>query len=367
MTIRYPHGGRYLNSQNWYRSLTVTRDYFIATGVLFSLSWLHRQVRICFEHGIDHQARVSLAANGFVCVRIPTNATWGVGQHFFVRFMSLGIHMGSIHPFTACSLPASGSSFDDVTSELVLYIRPRGGLTGRLVRLAKSQPNSTVRVLLDGPYGGIDAQKIVTSQRQLVVAGGSGAGWVIPMISTFLRMHRDEGDEDVPSVRPRSAKVILTTRDVVTQGWFEETIKELLTTFGLEKMPQGLEIELHYTGSETDDSVAMAHAGLGRLDDVEKVVESRHRAVADRSDSNSGSDVASTKHIKYFNTRPDLRSIVRAEAASSSLQGQLGVFVCGPLSMQSDISNAVADEQIAVMKGGATKSVYLHMEHFSWA
>ncbi|TKA65859.1 hypothetical protein B0A55_07949 [Friedmanniomyces simplex] len=78
-------------------------DYFIVTGVFFALSWLHRQLRIYFEHGVNSRATVSLAANGFVCVRVPTKAVWHVGQHFFVRFMTLGIHAASIHPFSGIS------------------------------------------------------------------------------------------------------------------------------------------------------------------------------------------------------------------------------------------------------------------------
>ncbi|KXS99408.1 hypothetical protein AC578_8131 [Pseudocercospora eumusae] len=150
--------------------------YFIATGVLFSLSWLHRQIRIYFQHGISHRASVSIASNGFICVRIPTQASWTVDQHFFVRFMSLGLHAWTIHPFTACSLPTRASALEKADSELVLYIRPRGGFTSRLARHAESHSNSFIRVLIDGPYGGVEMQKLVTSQRQLIVAGGSGAG-----------------------------------------------------------------------------------------------------------------------------------------------------------------------------------------------
>jgi len=42
------------------------------------------------------------------------------------------------------------------------------------------------------------------------------------------------------------------------------------------------------------------------------------------------------------------------------------VFVCGPASMQIDMSNAVAAEQLTILRGGRN-DVYLHMEHFSWA
>jgi hypothetical protein len=325
--------------------------------VLFALSWLHRQIRVYFEHGIGHRANLSLVANGFICVRIPTTSEWGVGQHFFIRFLSLGVHAFSIHPFTACSLPAENRSFDKVTSELVLYIRPQGGFTARLAKHAGTHPNSTIRVLLDGPYGGISAQEITRSPRQLAVAGGSGAGWLLPMISTFLLYQQQS--EKAAAEPTRSAKIVLVTRDVETHQWFHETVQELLATFGLEKVPANLEIELYYTGA----GEAAADAKPTRASDK---FEEPEKTPGVRAGSDSSSEYKRSSSLKRFNGRPSLQSMVHAEATSSNLTGQLGVFVCGPASMQIDMSNAVANEQLAVLKGGRN-DVYLHMEHFSWA
>lgn len=321
-------------------------------------------MRIYFEHGIGHRANISLVANGFICVRIPTTSTWGVGQHFFVRFLSLGVHAFSIHPFTACSLPAENSSYDTVTSELVLYIRPQKGFTARLAKHAETRPNSTIRVLLDGPYGGIHGQQISSSARQLVVAGGSGAGWLLPMITTFLRHeHQDTSAKTQPS---RSAKVVLATRDAATHEWFEETILELLATFGLEKVPANLEIELYYTGNGEDQPESKSSEAPRSTDEVdEKTIGNQKQATA-RADSDSSSELKRANSLRRFNGRPDLKSMVHTESTSPTLNGQLGVFVCGPASMQIDTSNAVAAEQLAILKGGRN-DVYLHMEHFSWA
>lgn len=344
-----------------------TRDYFIATGVLFSLSWLHRQIRIYFEHGINHRANISLAANGFIWVRIPTTAVWGVGQHFFVRFLSLGIHAVSIHPFTACSLPGSSFHTDDSTSELVLYIRPQAGFTARLAHYAETHPNGSIRVLLDGPYGGVHMQKISNSQRQLVIAGGSGAGWLLPMITTFLCQTQAISDkEEAKSLR--SARIVLVTRDVATHHWFEETLRELLAKFGLDKMPTSLEVELYYTGPH-DGTVTAAESGqfLQQLSEPEKAAGTEQIPVPSGSDTDNSLETGRSTSVKHHNGRPDLQSIIHAEAMSSGPTGQLGVFVCGPASMQVDVSNAVADQQIAVLRGGTAKDVYLHMEHFSWA
>jgi hypothetical protein len=45
----------------------------------------------------------------------------------------------------------------------------------------------------------------------------------------------------------------------------------------------------------------------------------------------------------------------------------MAVFCCGPLSMQSDVANAVAKEQLQGLRAAKAKDVYLHLEHFSWA
>ena len=272
--------------------------------------------------------------------------------------MSLGIHAFSIHPFTACSLPANNSTFDKTTSELVLYIRPQKGFTARLAKHAETRPNSTIRVLLDGPYGGISSQEIARSPRQLVVAGGSGAGWLLPMISTFLR-HQQQSEKAAVDLN-RSAKIVLVTRDTETHQWFDETVQEMLATFGLEKVPANLEIEMYYTGAgETAPEAVSRSHHIPKLDEEAK--DGNERAASD-----SSSDMKRSNSMKRLNGRPSLPSIVHAEATSSTLAGQLGVFVCGPASMQIDTSNAVAAEQLAILKGGRN-DVYLHMEHFSWA
>jgi hypothetical protein len=290
-----------------------------------------------------------------------------VGQHFFVRFLSLGIHALSIHPFTACSLSGASSHTDDSTSELVLYIRPQAGFTARLARYAETHPDGSMRVLLDGPYGGVHMQKISKSQRQLVIAGGSGAGWLLPMIATLLRQTQAGSDkEEARSLR--SARIVLVTRDFATNQWFEETLRELFATFGLDKMPTNLEVELHYTGPH-DGTITAAGSGrcLQQLNEPEKTAGAQQTPVPSGSDTDSSSETGRSTAVKHHNGRPDLQSIIRGEATSSRLAGQLGVFVCGPASMQVDVSNAVADQQIAVLKNGTAKDVYLHMEHFSWA
>jgi len=306
-----------------------------------------------------------MTANGFVQVSIPTKANWGFGQHFFIRFITLGIHAGSIHPFTVCSLPVTAAGSSAEVSNLVLYIRPRKGLTARLAQLATKMPGTQVRVLIDGPYGGVDSQKLVASQMQLIIAGGSGSGWLLPLLEAFLRTRRSS------TALRRSAKIVLVTRDSTTQAWFEDTVAKVLQTYGLSRVPDNLAIELYYTGSDrTVTGSTLVHAKENYVEFPSSEAEKLQMpSDTSRRDSSSASSLEpeSLRQVQCFSRRPDLKALVREETAStSSSTSQLGIFVCGPLSMQSDVSNAAADEQVAVMKGSG-REIYLHMEHFSWA
>lgn len=112
-----------------------------------------------------------------VKIVIPTKVAWRPGQHFFVRFLNLGIHAGTSHPFTIASLPdvvsseKSGSSGERV---MEVYARVHGGITARLAAAAQSGSLKTSRVLLDGPYGGFEGN-IKAYDRVLLLGGGSGA------------------------------------------------------------------------------------------------------------------------------------------------------------------------------------------------
>lgn len=354
-------------------------DYFIATGVLYSLTWLHSQLRIYFEHGIGKKATISLVSNGFIKVSIPTKTTWRAGQHFFVRFVGMGVHGLTTHPFTACSLPTKANFYEARDSEFVFFIRPQGGLTARLARYAEQHPASKMRVMLDGPYGGIDMPKLATYERLLVLAGGSGAGWCLPLIEAFLRRKdcseccdaQDKG-EKVDCNTP-SMKVVLATRDLATRNWFEEAISELLADSLIGKCPPGLVVEVHYTGgSQNLENPKSTGQFLQKLDEPEKAPDADIIPHNGESSSDSESEQGKAINQRFafslrdFDARPHLPSVIRQECSKGDASRSMGVFVCGPASMQSDAANAVAQEQIAGMKDGK-RDVYLHMEHFSWA
>lgn len=361
--------------------LTTSRDYFVATAAIYVPCWAYPWLRTLFEYGIGQKARLFVEENGFTRVTIPANSVWQPGQHCFLRFPSFGIHAVSSHPFTMCSLPSTSS---DKRSEMVFYIRPRRGFTARLHNYAMTRPGVQVPVLVDGPYGGIDNQKYFGSDRLVVFAGGSGAGWMLPFVEQFLLylslkgaqkpMAEEPQDEDQTPIEPRdqqqaprgprSLRVILATRDVATRTWFHTALNDLLSRHGSLGTPSNLHIEVHLTGEaeRTVQPPAQSASELERSGSSSEEDAKGERA-GERKEFNV--DEGAEEEVRG---RPHLPSIIREEAVTSTSTGQtVAVFVCGPLSMQDDARNAVARENLSIVKNPSSGGMYLHLEHFSWA
>ena len=112
-----------------------------------------------------------------VRIVISTKVAWRPGQHFFIRFVNLGIHAASSHPFTIANLPGMVVDSEDSKRSgghvMEVYARVHGGITARLAAVAQSGALKTSRVLLDGPYGGFEGN-LKAYDRVLLLGGGSG-------------------------------------------------------------------------------------------------------------------------------------------------------------------------------------------------
>lgn len=347
-------------------SSDIIRHYFVATAAIYVPCWIYPWLRTLFEYGISQKAQLYAEENGFIRITIQANFTWTPGQHCFLRFHSFGLHSFSSHPFTICSLP---SAVPGKSNNIVFYVRPRGGLTARLHKLALNQPGVQLPALVDGPYGGVDNQKYFNSDRLLVIAGGSGAGWILPMIEQFL-LHKSrlglfasetkqetfaQGSQQV--LGPQSIHVILATRDVETRTWFETTLKELLSEYTNITTTMNFRVEVHLTG-EAEGIVGPSSSLSTSSADLDTEKTTARKPIL---------NVTDTKDVEIAG-RPDLPSIIRDEAGAATIAKQtVGVFACGPLSMQNDIRNAVAEENLKILRDEKLGDMYLHLEHFSWA
>lgn len=290
----------------------------------------------------------------------------------------------SAHPFTICSLPLAK---EGDRNELVFYIRHQSGFTKTLYEFALANPGVEVGVLVDGPYGGVNMQKYYDGDHSLVVAGGSGAGWVLPFIERFVRdqaSHSTVDEEkaldiasegkDVPVVvqrqnGPMSLRIILATRDISSRVWFLRTVSEVLAKHPTATSTKDINIQVFLTGeashqvdlssSKKEEHLADSTSSSGSVSSADKIAIPTKRDVSH--------DMTNVPR-KEFEGRPQLAQIIHEEGRKIAEEGRsMGVFVCGPETMQNDVRNAVAAENLPIIKGAKKGGVYLHSEHFSWA
>ncbi|GME26894.1 FAD-binding 8 [Neofusicoccum parvum] len=311
-------------------------DYFIATGTLYLSSLLYSHLRATLSHGGPHHTAhltpipstsppllaITIPLPPALIARspIPTDLAWRPAQHAFLRFLDHGfLPAASAHPFTICSLPPLASD-ESAIPQLRFVVRPAKGLTARLLAAAQDKPGRPVRVAVDGPYGGV-RRRLAAFGRVLVVVGGSGAGFSLPVVEEVVRAAGTEG-------RRAEVRVVVAVRDGAVGEWYAGEVGELLARCGGRDAP--VSVSAHVTGE------ARGRVGEKAAGDV----------------------------VVWKAGRPELARIV-AECASEP-GVSLAIAVCGPAGMLYDVRNAAAEAQKSVMSGTGAREVYLHSEHFSW-
>ncbi|KAG0156480.1 hypothetical protein PDIDSM_3659 [Penicillium digitatum] len=335
-------------------------DYFIASGVIYFLSLIASHVRTYLMHGI-HNATLELLPGGLVRVAVPSIIKWTPGQHIFVRFLTTDLHLLTAHPFTissACRNP------DEIgkASELVFYIKPRGGVTGRLRAMAAKNPGCTKKILIEGPYGGISAPHMAQFDTILVIAGGSGGGFSLAMVDEALRltgMNASASEKRAPSWQ--NLQVVFSTRDHAMADWYIEEIESRLSESTMLSANSKNRLETAVSVHVTDQ-IESGTSSASESGDV--------KCTADKVRPAEISTTGSFSLNVHRNARPDIFGLVARTVAMAHVQGthlrkkqRVGVLVCGPASMLHDTRNAAALAQTRVF-GGEVEELYLHSESF---
>jgi hypothetical protein len=216
-------------------------------------------------------------------------------------------------------------------------------------------PGAQLPVLVDGPYGGINTQSYVNSNHLIVIAGGSGAGWTLPFIEQYITTHTAEGDEDCrEDQRDRSPflslRVILASRDVESCNWYRQVVSETVLKYS-DKMVSGLHVQLYRTDGAITESSLPSNSSL----------------VPGMKEPRSEKGTESLVSFDELHGRPDLPGVVKGVANGMASTDSLGVYVCGPDTMQNDVRNTVASLNLDILGGADSAGAYLHSEHFSWA
>ncbi|KAJ5579997.1 Riboflavin synthase-like beta-barrel [Penicillium hispanicum] len=336
-------------------------DYFIATGVIYFLCLFTAHSRTYLMHGI-HTATLELLPSGLLRVAVPTVISWTPGQHVFVRFLTSDLHLLTAHPFTISSVCRNPDETGKA-SELIFYIKPRSGVTGRLAALAAKQPGIKKRVFIEGPYGGVSTHHLARFDTLLVIAGGSGGGFSLAMVDEALRLSSLEASSSTHRGR-RNLQVVFSTRDVAMADWYTDEIASRLSrsTMLTSDSDQGYDtsVSVHVTSHRTSTLSSSSTLASSEKGESPKMPQA---------------EITTTGSFSlnvHRNCRPDIVGLVartvataHAQSAPSATKPRIGVLVCGPASMLHDTRNAAAWAQTRTL-GGEVEELYLHSEPFAW-
>lgn len=343
-----------------------------------------------FDHGIRRRATITRVSEHALRVDVPVGPfmLWNPGQHVFLRFLTLGLHGFTAHPFTVCSLPDSDKLIGEPKSIMTFYVKPRGGFTGRLAsQAAKSGGGSlTVPVLLEGPYGGVHGRPMTEYDRALVVACGSGAGFSLPFAMQWIQQAavrsrytstKDGSVKEVAAATHSNNKkmtVLLATRDDRVIEWYEAALNEFCRAQRLE-MPTAavLEVLVYLTGTSGDLDGKKSGSRRPSSSDKKKgggssspvvVVEAVVSAAA------AAAATAATGSANIFTVRsgrPQIRETARAVTMEN--HASVGLAVCGPTEVLQAVRDEAAEAELRILNNGGVegpREVYLYSEVFGW-
>ncbi|KAK7962040.1 ferric-chelate reductase [Apiospora aurea] len=343
--------------------------YFIAAGVLYTLSFLYSQIRTYSEFGFGLRATLDMVSDTTMRITVPARTTWQPTQHMFLRFVALQAHALTSHPFTICSVPAATSPLTDEKSNLVFYVQARQGVTGRLATMAAARGGCTVPVLIDGPYGGIKGKPLSSYDDNLVVACGAGAPFSLGLVMDALLLRRafaakaEAGVVTLPRV-----EVLIATRDPQFVQWYCEALTDFMVFNGLPIDLQGIRISVFQTGgsSTSRNPTALFTTSTAPDNDAENREKS---AVSDTKVSSSSNHSANSSNkslqLEIRSGRPDIGATVRQATRRPNVS--LALVACGPGGVVEEVQAAAAEAQLRILGSGneGAREVYLHTEHFS--
>ena len=240
------------------------------------------------------------------------------GQHAYI---SLPGHPASrtfrSNPFSLASLPTQDN-------QLRFIARVLDGNTAALASAAKTSTKQSLT--LEGPYGlAIHAEKLLTYDRILFVAGGVGGTFIVPLYRQLLA----DLSPSAGSWRRQRVSLVWVVRALGEVGW--AVPKEEKEGFG-ERMgvwvtgaagASGFEGGGEWEGIELEETKGLLRSGDG-----------------EEANGHVGDGAAQSQ---VHSGRPDLRKIVD-ETFSHGSSERVAVIVCGPGSLAARLREEVGEK-----------------------
>lgn len=281
--------------------------------------------------------RFADAAGAHVFLSIPSSSRPTTSAAF--------IHEFCFNPFTIATVAPDGQS---LTLVLRVLSGPTSSSLNRLVALHKANPPLTI----DGPYGGSSSPRLHNLARDydrvLMIAGGVGATFVLPL---YRKVKRDVERHSKGNVR---------------MVWSMRSLAEAAWAIDASTVPDAAPSR---TGSATPASFRATAESLSEKEDIELFVTGLENADSAPSDGSvelvdllkeslkDELDEAIPAEVKKG--RPELTRIVDETFRMGHCE-RVAVVICGPRDMGRELREAVGKW---VGKG---RDVWWHEEAFGW-
>lgn len=383
-----------------------SRVYIYIPIVLYFLDRLVRTSRYAYNNIHPSQATLSAMDGGVTKIRVPSKhiKKWRPGAHVLLSIPRLGA--GQSHPATIASRPSSHSN------DLVFILKGHKGFTHRLHRSADSSndsflpstkqeaeapPRQTHTVLIDGPYGGSQAD-FAAFDTVLLIAGSTGVTFTLSLLLDIA--HR----ATTQRLPVRRLEFIWVVKNTSWTSWISEELSSAfkdLHDAGIE-----VEIKIFVTCDDifTEDADTAAKTGcqcdksLGPCCCVRAAAAVDSEDIAGESSTNIVKTEEKTKTAEITTApapappyspsqaapccskkRESLSSIAAFKPgrppiyeliweALDKAEGETGIATCGPLGLNATVRTTVAriSDERAVHKGTGAQGIYLHAEGFCW-
>lgn len=261
---------------------------------------------------------------GITRVEVPSiNAGWRAGQH--VRLRVLSSSMGwwgwsEVHPFTIANVA-------ETSEGMVLMCKKTGHWTGSLFSMAQTasygetgkEVGRDVRVMVEGPYGGVGHTVMSNYSGAVFAVGGSGISFALSAVPDLIQA----------ATGVKVIDIIWSVQDPSSLT----PLLPLLTNLVQQNSSTRVNVHVYYTRA---------------------ISTSFHRAYLPQG-------------ITILPGRPKLGKLLdQAITNTISAGGSDGVFVgvCGPISLANSMARVVrySDVRLCTAVGG----VKLHEETFGW-
>ena len=222
-----------------------------------------------------------------------------------------------------------------------LIIRPLSGTTQILSTIGTANSKGSSQLVIEGPYGAAPyfPDLIESYDRILLVAGGVGATFTVPIYRSLLQ-HAREG-----SVEESKIRFVWSVRKEEDASW---AIKYLQGD-GRSALPHGFEVYISGSRDQTSESPEAAEESIE--------LEERNRLLQDGE--NTGEQSVIEIGASASRGRPNLRQIVD-DVFGHHESEKVAVLVCGPVGMGRALRRDVGQW---VTKG---REVFWHNEDFGW-